>query len=124
MSAEAESSAVNLRYDATEKAPLPVAALVGVDHVSLGTDFPIVSDLAKVNYIIERTLKRYGGNVNSYAAAFGNDVRTRYPTDCGTSAELPNLTRALVERGWNEADIRAVLGENLVRVLGRIWATG
>ncbi len=35
MSAEAESSAVNLRYDATEKAPLPVAALVGGQIVAL-----------------------------------------------------------------------------------------
>lgn len=35
MSAEAESSAVNLRYDATEKAPLPVAALVGAQIVAL-----------------------------------------------------------------------------------------
>jgi len=101
-----------------------IVSLVGVEHASLGTDFPIVSDLAKVNYIIERTLKRYGGNVNSYAAAFGNDVKTRYLSDCASSAELGNLTHALVERGWREADIKSVLGENLVRVLGRIWATG
>lgn len=99
-----------------------VVELVGIDHVSLGTDFPIVSDLSKVTHIIERTMKRYAGNVNSYAAAFGNDVRTRYLSDCGSSADLPNLTRLLVARGWKEADIRAFLGGNLVRALGRIWA--
>jgi membrane dipeptidase len=101
-----------------------IVGLVGIEHASLGTDFPIVSDLAKVNHIIERTMKRYSGNVNAYAAAFGNDVKTRYLSDCASPAELPNLTRALVARGWRETDIRAVLGENLVRVLGRIWATG
>lgn len=99
-----------------------VVELVGIDHVSLGTDFPIVSDLSKVTHIIERTMKRYAGNVNSYAAAFGNDVKTRYLSDCGSSADLPNLTRLLVARGWKEADIRAFLGGNLVRALGRIWA--
>ncbi|MGE0094518.1 MAG: dipeptidase [Alphaproteobacteria bacterium] len=101
-----------------------IVGLVGIAHVSLGSDFPIVSDLAKVNHIIERTMKRYAGNVNTYAAAFGNDVKTRYLSDCGSPAELGNLTQALVERGWREADIRALLGENLVRVLKRIWATG
>ncbi|MHB1219264.1 MAG: dipeptidase [Alphaproteobacteria bacterium] len=98
-----------------------IVGLVGIEHVSLGTDFPIVGDLAKVNHIIARTMARYPGNVNTYAAAFGNDVRTRYLSDCASPAELPNLTRALAARGWREADIRAVLGENLVRVLGAIW---
>lgn len=99
-----------------------VVELVGIAHVSLGTDFPIVSDLSKVSHIIERTMARYPGAVNKYAAAFGNDVRTRYLSDCSSPAELPNLTRALLSRGWREADIRALLGENLIRVLGRIWA--
>lgn len=99
-----------------------VVNLVGIDHVSLGTDFPIVSDLSKVGHIIARTMARYPGNVNAYAAAFGNDVRTRYLSDCGSPAELVNLTAALVERGWREADIRKLLGENLVCVLERIWA--
>ena len=30
--------------------------------------------------------------------------------------DLPNLTQRLVERGWAEADVRKVLGENWLRV--------
>ena len=98
-----------------------IVDLVGIAHVSLGTDFPIVGDLSKVSHIIERTMARYPGAVTKYAAAFGNDVRTRYLSDCASPAELPNLTAALVARGWGEGDIRALLGENLIRVLARIW---
>jgi membrane dipeptidase len=94
---------------------------VGIDHVALGTDFPIVSDLAKVAPTIARTLARYPGNVTRYAAAFGNDVRTRYLTDCGSPAALLGLTDALLARGWREGDIRAFLGLNWLRVLKTIW---
>ena len=31
--------------------------------------------------------------------------------------DLPNLTRALVRRGYGEADVRKLLGENILRVL-------
>jgi microsomal dipeptidase-like Zn-dependent dipeptidase len=35
----------------------------------------------------------------------------------GRTRDLPNLTEQLVERGWSEADVRKVLGENWLRVL-------
>jgi membrane dipeptidase len=99
-----------------------VVNLVGVQHVALGTDFPIVGDLKKIGHIIERTMARYPGAVTKFAAAFGNDVRTRYLSDCGSPAELPRLTEALVKHGWREDDIRALLGGNLLRVLEQIWS--
>ena len=54
---------------------------IGVDHVSLGSDFD-------------------------------GSVETAFDT-----SELPALTHALIEVGLSEADIRKVMGENLVRVL-------
>ena len=54
---------------------------VGVDHVSLGSDFD-------------------------------GSVETAFDT-----SELPALTHALIEIGLSEADIRKVMGENLIRVL-------
>lgn len=98
-----------------------VVGLVGTDHVAMGTDFPIVSDLAKVAPNIARTLARYPGNITRYAAAFGNDVRTRYLADCGSPAALARLTEALLKRRWPEPDIRAFLGLNWLRVFGTIW---
>ena len=34
--------------------------------------------------------------------------------------ELPNLTRGLLERGWSEAVVRKVLGENLLRTMREV----
>jgi membrane dipeptidase len=98
-----------------------VVRLVGVDHVSLGTDFPAVKDLASVEAVIRMTLERYPAAISRYAAAFGNDVRTRYLLDCSSPVDIPNITALLLEKGWAEADILKFLGGNLMRVLDKIW---
>ena len=36
-------------------------------------------------------------------------------------SETPNLTRALIARGWSTADVRKVMGENWLRVYREIW---
>jgi len=98
-----------------------VARLVGTRHIALGTDFPAVADLNSVRAIIEMTLTRYPAAISRYAEAFGNDVRTRYLSDCESHRDLGNITRLLVEKGWGDDDIRAFLGENYLRVLKEIW---
>jgi membrane dipeptidase len=98
-----------------------VVDLVGPERISFGTDFPVVSDLAKVTATIEMTFNRYPGAISRYAEAFGNDIRTRYIAECGSPADLPVLTAALLDRGWSEKQVRGFLGENLLRVLGQIW---
>jgi len=35
--------------------------------------------------------------------------------------ELPKVTQGLLDRGWSEADVRKVLGENLLRVYEKVW---
>lgn len=50
-----------------------------------------------------------------------NTMMGRYPADCRGLAALPAMTRAFVDAGWAEADIRGLLGGNLRRVLGEIW---
>ncbi|MGE0213753.1 MAG: dipeptidase [Parvibaculaceae bacterium] len=96
-------------------------SLVGPEHVSLGTDFPVVADLSSVDAVIRMTLDRYPAAITKYATAFGNDVRTRYLSDCGSPAELGRITELLLAKGWNEADVTAFLGCNYLRVLERIW---
>ena len=43
------------------------------------------------------------------------------PEGIRTIGEFPNLTAAMERRGWKEARIRKVIGENWVRVLKDVW---
>jgi membrane dipeptidase len=85
--------------------------LVGVDHIGIAPDFMT-------------------GRVD--LDAMGMD-RERWPADLysewpwqmvkgfETIVELPNVTQGLVNRGWNSADVRKVLGENWLRVYEKVW---
>jgi membrane dipeptidase len=81
-----------------------VAEVAGVDHVGLGPDF-IKDWVDEVHPTRER-----------YAPFGGFDLRQAIPGLAGTR-DLPNLTERMVERGWQEADVRKALGENWLRVL-------
>ena len=61
-----------------------VVALVGVDHVGIGSDYDGVGD--------------------------------SLPTGLKDVSAYPNLIEGLLRRGYSEADIRKILGENLLRV--------
>ncbi|MEX2650421.1 MAG: membrane dipeptidase [Alphaproteobacteria bacterium] len=98
-----------------------VVGLVGPDRVALGTDLPAVRDLGAVADIIGMTLQRSPGAIARYAAAFGNDVKTRYLADCSSHAELARVTDRLLARGWSEAHVLGLLGGNWLRVLDAIW---
>jgi len=96
--------------------------LVGIEHVALGSDFPAANDLSPLKAVVSATLTRYPGFIGEFAKAFGNDMATRYPVDCGSPAALSALTHALVAQGWSAADIEAFYGGNLLRVLADIWS--
>ena len=68
-------------------------------------------------------MSRYAGFFGPYAAAFGNAVAARYPLDCPSPEALAGVTGTLLDAGWAEVDIRALLGTNLLRVLGQIWGS-
>jgi len=61
-----------------------VVALVGVDHVGIGSDYDGVGD--------------------------------SLPTGLKDVSAYPNLVEGLLKRGYREADVRKILGENLLRV--------
>ncbi|SDF76870.1 dipeptidase [Sulfitobacter delicatus] len=71
----------DIRPEGIAKMILKAIEVVGVDHVSLGSDFD-----------------------GSVATAFD-------------TSEMPALTHALLDAGLSEADIRKVMGENMLRVL-------
>lgn len=89
-----------------------VAEVAGVDHVCIGTDWPMQlpewmsADLLQP--FVEEVGFRPEDRVVATARLVGfDDYR-----------DFPNITRGLVSRGWSDLDIQKVLGENFLRVMG------
>ena len=94
-----------------------VVDLVGIDHVSFGTD----SEATPGAYPPEvRTSLRAAYPPSVYAFSEAHPGVTD-STGFETMEDLPNVTAALLDRGWTETDLRKFLGENLMRVYGENW---
>ena len=95
--------------------------MVGIEHVSFGTDLFAVADEDAYGRVVDMVSEHSNPAAAAYARAFGDTMMGRYPEDCRGLAELPNMTWALDNAGWAETDIRGLLGGNLMRALGEIW---
>jgi membrane dipeptidase len=86
--------------------------LVGVEHIGLGPDF-------MTGYT------RLGAGPGRDRELWPLDVYGEWPwnwvKDFETIIELPKVTQGLLDRGWSEADVRKVLGENWLRVYEKAW---
>ena len=82
-----------------------VVSVAGIDHVGIGPDF-----------IDDYYQQVYGGWVLPAGLAASVDTRA----EVSRPSDLPKITDVLVERGFAEADIRKVLGENVLRVLHEV----
>jgi membrane dipeptidase len=91
-----------------------IAALVGWQHVAIGTDWP----LQVPDELLRRTLgveaKRIGFRDKD---SFDLTKRLDGFDDC---RDLPNITRGLVKRAYSDEQIRGILGENALRVFAEI----
>jgi membrane dipeptidase len=84
-----------------------VRDLVGVDHVGIGLDYSPVSTEGVLNKHPEYwPPSEYGeGGFSSSAGP----------------AKLPEITDAMLARGWPTDDVRKVLGRNFLRVAETVW---
>jgi membrane dipeptidase len=94
-----------------------VVDLVGIDHVSFGTDSEVTPGAYPPE--VRQLLGKYFPE-----ASVG--LKKRHPNVSKTSGfesmeDLPNVTAALLDRGWQESDVRKFLGENLMRVYAQNW---
>lgn len=85
---------------------------VGEAQVGIGTDFTQGHGEDFFDYITRdkgygRRLTRFGEIIN--------------PEGIRRIGDFPNLTAAMQRRGWPEARIRRVMGENWKRFLGEVW---
>ncbi len=83
--------------------------LVGAEHIGLGPDF------------IEGRLPRASVNPAVSPPEIYSAKPWLYVEGFERITELPNVTRGLIERGWSEAEVRQVLGENWLRVYEQVW---
>lgn len=78
-----------------------IARLIGMDYIALGPDF--------------------FQNDEIYARAMG--YNPNHIQDLDDIAKLPNLTRALVARGFSDSDIEKLLGGNLLRLYRQVFGS-
>lgn len=87
-------------------------AIAGEDQVGIGTDFTQGYGRDFFEWITHD--KGYARKLTD----FGEVIN---PEGIRTIGEMPNLTAAMERRGWGEARIRKVMGENWVRLLDEVW---
>lgn len=92
---------------------------VGIDHVALGIDYyPGQSGVASD----AEALRGYNEAIQQgiWSAAYPPPPH-RYPVGIETPKTFQNLTRRLLERGYQESEVRKILGENWLRVMRAVW---
>ena len=99
-----------------------VVQLVGIDHVALGIDYfdgmDPIADLAVAQ-------RQYASLVASgaWSPASYPPPPYIYPEGLETPAGFPNLTAALLKKGYRPEDIQKILGGNWVRVYRAVWGS-
>ena len=99
-----------------------MANLIGVDRLGIGPDFTTSQSTEWVQWLIS------GRNTDAkieYPPATRLDddgiLRTGYPKNFQTAADFPNLTEALLDRGYSEADVKKIMGENFLCLFQEVW---
>jgi membrane dipeptidase len=91
-----------------------IAKTVGVEHVGIGTDWPMSLPEWGVQMLAEKIAPEMG---------FRPEDRISTETLVGFEdyRAFINITRGLVSRGYSDAEISAILGGNWLRVMEGVW---
>jgi membrane dipeptidase len=90
--------------------------MVGIDHLAIGTDFTEGQPKKFFDWLLT------GRSMKGPALTFKLEHPIKNTQGIQGAADFPNVTEALVARGYAESDIRKILGENMVRLFREIWA--
>jgi membrane dipeptidase len=88
--------------------------LVGIDHVGIGTDWPMSDVTWSLVYFKEHIAPRLG-------FAKGNGPSTETIIGLEKYSYFINFTRGLIARGYSDEDIKKVIGGNWLRVFEAVW---
>jgi membrane dipeptidase len=87
--------------------------LAGIDHVSVGLDFTENQSEEWFRWLMS------GKRKDSMVTPL--ELPLKLPEGITRADQMPNLTEALVHRGYSEPSIRKILGENVLRLFGQVW---
>jgi membrane dipeptidase len=87
--------------------------MVGIDHVAIGTDFTEGQPKEFFDWLLSGKSKQ--------GPAMALDFPIQNPQGIQNSADFPNLTDALLNRGYSESDAGKILGENMMRLFKDVW---
>lgn len=90
-----------------------VIRLVGVDHVGIGTDWPMSDVMWALVYFKEHIAPKLG-------FAKGDGPSTETVAGLEKYSYFINFTRGLVARGYSDGDIEKIMGGNWLRVFAQI----
>ena len=83
-----------------------IANVAGSDHVALGPDY--------IDYALEEIV----AHIRASSVNYGDNFV--YPAGLETVSSLGNLTREMLRRGFDEAFMAKVLGDNILRLFRRV----
>ncbi|WP_191601540.1 dipeptidase [Marinomonas algicola] len=108
------AAGVNATIDDYVDALYYIYNIVGEDAIGIGTDFTQGHSHEFFEYLTHdkgyaRRLTRFGEIVN--------------PLGIRTVGEFPNITEALLRKGFTERQVRKIMGENWVDLLKDVWGS-
>lgn len=101
------------------------ADLLGPEHVGIGIDSNATAGAYEHREILYFTkLLKDSENKNSLAYKSymaGRGVKSNFPEGIESLANFPNIIDKLLKRGFSEADVKKIIGENWLRVFRATW---
>ena len=95
-----------------------MAQLVGAQHVGFGLDYVGGNSHQPTTEEIERNMAFFKANTQNYPES-GRYAKA--PLNFAQPGVISEVTEALVRKGYGDADIRGILGENFMRVCSEVW---
>jgi len=87
--------------------------MIGIDHIAVGTDFTEGQPKEWFDWILTGRSKK--------GPALELNHPLKNPEGIQGPADFPNLTTALLNRGYSELNVRKILGENIMRLFTQVW---
>ncbi|GBQ96477.1 membrane dipeptidase [Gluconobacter cerinus] len=93
-----------------------VLNIVGEDHIAMGTDFSTGHPRPGPWLLWANRDKGYGRQLTEFGR-----TTIRKPAGFASIPETPNLTAAMMRRGWSTGLIEKILGQNWLRLYRDTW---